>query len=229
MNPHALVQAAKFAALTYTPHPRTKCEYVIDTSVARVLVHVGDLTHVSFRGTVTDDCQSAAINLDGRRYSPAFLQDPFCEVHRGYAKSYERVRPRLLHVLEQLAPDAIVVGGHSSGGAVSAICALDLANALVATEVSLVTFGAPRFANAVFAGRCYESLHNVVRIKHNRDLVAEAPSLGGFQHVGAELLLTTHGLADPIRDHDMDAYRDAVLNAEKSSRVARRRAKTHAR
>lgn len=141
-------------------------------------------------------------------------------VHRGFHSSYLSVRDDLLTTVGQRLVRAsleqrslrIYLTGHSLGGALATLCALDFSVALresmrwdtqeiavlaarSAGTLSLYTFGAPRPGNSAF-----RTLFNVLipkesfRIVDRQDVITESPPERlGFRQVGREVWLDEAG------------------------------------
>jgi predicted lipase len=73
--------------------------------------------------------------------------------------------------------DTIVVTGHSLGGALAAICALDLVLSDITTgeNLELITFGEPRVGNAEYAAAMDKYVPQSYRVVNKRDLVPHLP------------------------------------------------------
>ncbi|CAN0128721.1 unnamed protein product [Ascophyllum nodosum] len=120
--------------------------------------------------------------------------------------------------------------GHSLGGAMCQLCAVDLVNKgamghIPVVPVLAIAWAAPKVANACLA-RWADSMHpmlRVLRIKHANDLVTKIPpgitskrsSMGGYKHLGTPFKLSNeHLLENKIikRDstnnsnHNLQAY-----------------------
>lgn len=82
----------------------------------------------------------------------------------------------------------VFVTGHSLGGALATLCALDLHITLGIPDVRVVSFGSPRVGNYVFAKWFEEEIGPHWRFTHNRDIVPSVPpGYMGFYHVAQEV------------------------------------------
>jgi predicted lipase len=122
------------------------------------------------------------------------------KVHTGFLTAYESIRKPVLQYLyvarEKCKNCKIVVTGHSLGGALAVLAALDFT--LKGIKVSSVfTFGCPRVGDPVFA-HWWDSRvapGNAYRFVHRSDLVPHLPPSNmavkkAFKHVGKELWQT---------------------------------------
>jgi hypothetical protein len=83
-----------------------------------------------------------------------------------------------------------LVLGHSMGGALAHLAALDLKVQFGLPDVKVYTFGAPRVGNSVFARFFQEQVTEAWRFTHGRDIVPSVPPmLLGFHHVSREVWL----------------------------------------
>ena len=108
-----------------------------------------------------------SISQDPRIREDADLQDhhrltiandgdcPGCKVHTGFLFSWVQTRQSIFPVLEELGtifPEyQVTLVGHSLGGAVAALAALEIHNRLPELDISVTTFGEPRVGNEEFA------------------------------------------------------------------------------
>lgn len=80
--------------------------------------------------------------------------------------------------------------GHSMGGALAQLAALDLKITYDLPDVKSYTFGAPRLGNSVFSDFFNEHVTEAWRFTHGRDIVPSVPpQLFGFHHVSREVWL----------------------------------------
>lgn len=154
---------------------------------------------VAFRGTDSHSIYNWVQNMRTWRTDLA-LNYPGAPahalVHGGFLYSYNAssLAPNITLAvarLRQQHPDApIYVSGHSMGGALATLCALDLRLSLGAPDVRLFTFGSPRVGNAIFAQWFEQMITSHWRFTHNRDIVPSVPpGYMGFYHLSREVWL----------------------------------------
>lgn len=143
----------------------------------------GAAAHLVFRGT--DDALDMLSNVDTRQVD--FLG---ARVHRGFLSRYQAVRAKIAHFLGAHAFDSLLVTGHSMGGALASLAALDLAHALPpSVRVACVTFGSPRVGDARFAALFADRLGvDHWRVFHDQDPVPMVPMGPFYQHVAGHAL-----------------------------------------
>lgn len=154
---------------------------------------------VAFRGS--SNIPNWFNNLD-------FIKTPYpvaacgCEVHQGFWQEYLSMSASVLQdvaALVQSYPSAgIVVTGHSLGAAVSIFAALDIANQISPSGVTVYNFGQPRVGDPAFAGYAASvlPLHKQFRVTHSRDPVPHLPlEIMGFLHTPHELWYDNDGSA----------------------------------
>jgi predicted lipase len=82
----------------------------------------------------------------------------------------------------------VFVTGHSLGGALATLAALDLRISLGLPDVRVVSFGSPRVGNDIFSKWFEEEIGPHWRFTHNRDIVPSVPpGYMGFHHVAQEV------------------------------------------
>ena len=128
----------------------------------------------------------------------------------GAAELYQSIQKQVRDVVEAERPRALRVVGHSLGGAVAVLLALDLASC-GAAPVALYTFGSIRPGDWRFR-RCFRRAPiEAWRIEHPRDLVPHWPPVWfGYRQVGARVRVLLHGADEPLEQHSMERYCHAV-------------------
>jgi triacylglycerol lipase len=97
----------------------------------------------------------------------------------------------------------ITVLGHSLGGAMAMIAAVDLKRNMGKRRVDVCTLGGPRVGKAEFRLRFNREIPDCFRIVNNADFVPRVPFvITGWSHVGREI--EVDGQID--NPHSLDAY-----------------------
>lgn len=82
----------------------------------------------------------------------------------------------------------VFTSGHSLGGALATLAALDLKMTLNLTDVRVITFGSPRVGNHVFTKWFEDTVGPSWRFTHDRDIVPSVPpGYMGFHHLAHEI------------------------------------------
>jgi len=120
-------------------------------------------------------------------------------LHRGFVEAYLTLRDEIVDVIEDLRgrgadapPLRLHVTGHSLGGAMAMLCALDLATLSrygaepLFSHIQTTTFAAPRVGCATFAnlfGRTFPHPSDFLALQAPSDAVPHLPfAAWGFQH-----------------------------------------------
>lgn len=107
-----------------------------------------------------------------------------CKVHKGFHMASTRVFGAMFQAVEDHPDFDIVFTGHSLGGALSELLAVQFTvfHSLYAQHflrgrprVSVVTFGQPRVGNAAYAAFVSTTVLAHSRVVHNRDIVPHLP------------------------------------------------------
>ncbi|KAL2610682.1 hypothetical protein R1flu_029255 [Riccia fluitans] len=102
-------------------------------------------------------------------------------VHSGFYSAYHNTTLRegvvkgVQAILATRDDLGTIVTGHSMGGAMASLCALDLAANFGLKDLKVITFGQPRIGNSIFAAAYYALVPNTVRMTHNHDIVPHLP------------------------------------------------------
>lgn len=121
---------------------------------------------------------------------------PCAQVHSGFLKAFESVLEAIHQKLAEMVAGSrpIFVTGHSLGGALAILCALELSRS-VYNIGQVITFGQPRVGNGDFK-RLYDGRlgEQTFRVVNEEDIVARLPHLPSFhdpyRHVGVEVFLS---------------------------------------
>ena len=134
-------------------------------------------------------------------------------VHSGFLKAYRAVRAEVLQLVDAILQErsgeeqgwTVFVTGHSLGGALSTLCAYELAtrpkwastanatNTRTPPTIINYSYGSPRVGNKAFADAFNAAVPNAWRVVNNNDAVALVPRLMGYSHVGRMVRLTPEG------------------------------------
>lgn len=230
--------AAELSRLAYAPLPRIAAELgrigfdLLATLESRRLFSAraaadgfvcrdprSRTTFAVFRGTETGNLDDLLANLlvDPLEWRPGIV------VHRGWGLTFDELRGPL-EPLARGAGGRLVATGHSLGGALATLCAVDFPTA------ELVTFGAPRVGTGSLA---FDPRRAVRRYVHCCDLVPRVPP-ARFDE--ADLVALADGLLDNLAPPEgwlavasQTALRhSARLAAGTLARVARGRGWEHA-
>jgi hypothetical protein len=159
-------------------------------SVNNTLGHVlyneaANLVFIMFTGTSNAcmailDLEYPQVPIDEiRNYVPGM------QAHQGIYGAYKVIREQLVQVLSKFNQPRMIISGHSLGGALSQLCALDFA----AIHPTHYTFAAPMIFNPTAAAIFDELVPNSYRVANLSDLVVLSPlpimpNKDVFSHVG---------------------------------------------
>lgn len=142
------------------------------------------------------------------------------QVHRGFYNAYEgikdKVRDKIYECIDANPDTALMVTGHSMGGAVGVFAALDIQFNRPQVPITAYTFGAPRVGNGPFVADYNERVPQTVRVTNGFDIVPTVPPwAGGYRHIERQLQIGRwrwqRGVPR-VRDHFLPQY-ESVLNS----------------
>lgn len=159
--------------------------YFLDLPYAHVFV---------FRGTEPDNPRDWATDLMFRKkVLPYGNTKSKIRVHRGFLRAYKSVREKVHEIAKQFIvhPKPVLILGHSLGGALATLCAVDIQYNMregdlqdVQRNVYVFTFGSPRVGNRAFAQSYRRRIKRTWRYWGSFDIVAAVPpTFFGYQHV----------------------------------------------
>jgi hypothetical protein len=168
----------------------------IDFKNARDLLDVCGNTNEQFMLDIYPDCQ--VLSFRGSEVTSDWLHDftflkssyrGMGQVHIGFSETYEGVRTRVMDRLDK--DKTLVITGHSLGGAVATLAALDLKGQGYKVH-SLYAFGCPRVGDEEFKKVYGNAGIPTFRFVNAFDIVPRIPTIG-YVHVGLPLFLSDKG------------------------------------
>jgi hypothetical protein len=211
-------------ALPYDKCPQTLVAAVIPKSPMNLSANLGhilydraiNVLYIVFTGTV-NGCM-VAMDLDYRQTTLAKFPNstPDIKAHRGFYHGYMSIRDLLVAAVKRYLPykPQIVITGHSLGGALSQLCAYDLAY----YNPIHYSFGSPMVFNSVGAMAFDKFVKHSYRIANLSDLVVVAPlpvmpNGDAFYHVG-NLIYFQDNLGDFSLNHTFSYMTQYALDYE---------------
>lgn len=188
---------------------------------------------VAFRGTeqtqwkdLITDLMLVPAGLNPERIGGDFKQE--VQVHSGFLSAYDSVRTRIISLIklaigyiDDLAEPPfkwhVYVTGHSLGGALATLLALELSSSQLAKRaaisVTMYNFGSPRVGNKRFAEVYNEKVKDSWRVVNHRDIIPTVPRLMGYCHVAQPVYLAAGDLRDTLENMELsgDGYQVDVL------------------
>ncbi|XP_019449987.1 PREDICTED: uncharacterized protein LOC109352451 isoform X1 [Lupinus angustifolius] len=190
---------------------------------------------VAFRGTeqtqwkdLRTDLMIQLTGLNPERIGGDIKQE--VQVHSGFLSAYDSVRTRIIAVIklsigyvdddfDPLQKWQVYVTGHSLGGALATLLALELSSSQIAKRgaisITMYNFGSPRVGNRRFAELYNERVKDSWRVVNHRDIVPTIPRLMGYCHVAQPLHLAPgilrHSLVQENQDTLEDGYESDVF------------------
>lgn len=141
-------------------------------------------------------------------------------MHRGFATAYLSVRDDIHKYLSNRDIASVTVTGHSLGGALATLCAVDIQYNFSEklNSIDVYTFGAPRVGNSGFQESFNRRVPNSYRFVYGMDIVPALPRVWqGYRHVDAEHRMgprfSWNFLSQRFKDHEIDQYISALKQA----------------
>lgn len=174
-----------------------------------------------------DATQTAIVAFRGTETPEDWLKDfdslaiPFPDVsnsglvHQGFNAVYQTIRDSVIAGVDAVKVDAasMWVTGHSLGGAIALLAALDFAKDAVPPLVSqLYTFAGPRVGDDTFHKIFDATIPLCYRVWNRWDIVPQLPPPPLFFHVGQGVEIDGGFTLDLAKAHSlMDSYRPGLL------------------
>ena len=127
------------------------------------------------------------------------FETDYGKIHSGFLLAWNDLSKfvsKTLHKFD-LTNKEIFITGHSLGGAIALLCAVNILYKILVERV--VTFGCPRVGNKAWMN-AYKSLtfHKTIRYVNNQDVITRVP-IFNYYHVGITKYFDRHGNIVPKR------------------------------
>ncbi len=138
------------------------------------------------------------------------------KMHSGFARAYLSVRDRIHDHIKSSSATRYRVTGHSLGGAIATLCAIDLQyNFSPKIAVEAYTFGSPRVGNDAFTDSYNRRVPDTWRVVNGWDAVVGLPvPWQGYRHVDADVKIergfTWRIITGSFEDHRISNYIQAL-------------------
>ncbi|KAG5400391.1 hypothetical protein IGI04_014998 [Brassica rapa subsp. trilocularis] len=184
---------------------------------------------IAFRGTeqtkwkdLQTDLMLVPVGLNPERIGGDFKEE--VQVHSGFLSAYDSVRIRIISLLklaigyiddvaEREDKWHVYVTGHSLGGALATLLAIELASSQLAKRgaitVTMYNFGSPRVGNKKFADVYNQKVKDSWRVVNHRDIIPTVPRLMGYCHVAHPVYLAAGEVQN--MDFQKDGYHGEVI------------------
>jgi triacylglycerol lipase len=203
----ALIQADRALAVAMADEHPVAAKMALENNIFGVMGrNLSTRTaFVAFRGTA--DLDDVLADLDVIPVPYEFLPR-FGFVHAGFRAVYSLVRASINANLAATCAgcDALLVVGHSLGGALSVVSAPDIfVNMAPHIAPSLTTFAGPKSALGDFVKAFSRLVQTCLRVVNFLDVVPFIP-LWPDQHVGTAVHVDSGGPIGPLSRHSLFAY-----------------------
>ncbi|KAI3886502.1 hypothetical protein MKX03_036001 [Papaver bracteatum] len=218
---------SEFEKICFLDNESTDTQVAVwrDTSRKRLIIAFRGTEQVRWKDLRTD-LMLAPAGLNPERIGGDFKQE--IQVHSGFLSAYDSVRNKLMSIIKLsigFEDDSvegepkwhIYVTGHSLGGALATLLALELSSSQMAKHgaiyMTMYNFGSPRVGNRRFVDIYNEKVKDSWRIVNHRDIIPTIPRLMGYCHVAQPIYLASGDLSDAFANMEniADGYQGDVI------------------
>lgn len=136
---------------------------------------------IAFRGTTSLKDWKSDFNTK-QVSSEMFGEDKKIKLHSGFNNQYNELKHTIHSIIIQYRYLPVHITGHSLGGALACLCAMDL-KLNFNCDVSVVTFGSPRVGNKAFVEKYNKVIRNSFRVKNYGDPITHFPMRTCYNHI----------------------------------------------
>jgi len=172
--------------------------------------------YISFRGTesISDIITDSTISKKTVAYDND--KSPI-RIHNGFYNAYLSVRQSILDLIDNNYEfgDKFFISGHSLGGALALLCALDIKykyDFIDRNKLFIITLGQPKIGNQAFCNSTDRRLENYFRFDNSDDIVPTLPKFG-YEHCGKLIKIGSEIWYKPFsfEDHRLPNYLRKLL------------------
>ncbi|UNK20807.1 lipase family protein [Paenibacillus sp. N3/727] len=128
---------------------------------------------IAFRGTSSTTNWISNIIASQKRFK--YIKED-CLTHRGFTDIYSSARSGITSALSRLSSNkTLFITGHSLGGALATLCAIDVSANTTYISPNLFTYGSPRVGDPAFAKVFTQYVRYSYRVANPFDVVTHAP------------------------------------------------------
>ena len=157
--------------------------------------------------------QASPVDVNGEQLANKATS---AKMHEGFVEAYMSIQNELHPYVEMTKPAKLTMTGHSLGGALATLCAIDFR--LTYNDrfnIELFTYGSPRVGNHSFVELVNRHIPESVRFVNGLDIVPGVPGrINGYRHVDEVNRIgrrfTLRLFSARVRDHSMDNYISAI-------------------
>jgi triacylglycerol lipase len=167
---------------------------------------------IAFRGT---NREAEAI-MDALVFQNDYPTSGYGKVHAGFLDVYQSLALQVQEAAKKMNPALpCYITGHSLGGALATLAALDLAITLpqLKNRIQLYTYASPRVGNPAFATKHSQLLPNCYRVVNLGDTIPLTPPFqiygNQYAHIG-QMWSFLANTGDVTRNHMIVTYQTAV-------------------
>lgn len=165
---------------------------------------------IAFRGT--GEWSDWKTDLNAAQTGYPFLRKGG-KTHKGFTELYTSLRPGILDALKRCGSNKKILSlaGHSLGGALASLCALDPAVKKTCPVIKLYTYGAPKVGDPAFAAALQKRTQISIRVHKAGDWVPSMPpsNLLGMEYAHAERSFAIP-TGIPLTSHSIVSYAAAL-------------------
>ncbi|KAM3326937.1 hypothetical protein P3S67_002063 [Capsicum chacoense] len=224
---HPTFIKSEFDKLCFLDNKSTDTEATLwrDSARKRLVVAFRGTEQTKWKDLVTD-LMLVPAGLNPERIGGDFKEE--VQVHSGFLSAYDSVRIRLISLIKKAIdyrdddldlPNKwhVYVTGHSLGGALATLLALELSSSQLAKRgairVTMYNFGSPRVGNKKFAEVYNVKVKDSWRVVNHRDIIPTVPRLMGYCHVAQPVYLAAGDLKNTRENVELleDGYEGDVI------------------
>lgn len=224
---HSSFLKSEFEKICFLDNETTDTQVAIwrDSSRKRLVIAFRGTEQVRWKDLRTD-LMLVPTGLNPERIGGDFKKE--VQVHSGFLSAYDSVRTRILSLIElatgysydggeELSKWHVYVTGHSLGGALATLLALELSSSQLAKRgnisVTMYNFGSPRVGNRNFADVYNQKVKDSWRLINRRDIIPTIPRLMGYCHVAQPIYLATRYMKSALENLEPleDGYEADVI------------------
>ena len=165
---------------------------------------------IVFRGVFTNSEWIDAINFNQTTYN----DNKNVFISKGFMDIFNNIEENIINIVKNIDNvDNIIITGHSLGGVLSVLCALQLDRILnLHISMNVYSFGSPRIGNNEFVRIVNDSRFKTYRINNIADIFTQMPfSIHPNNNGGEPYIYSDHGILKIFNNNNKSIRKNHLL------------------
>lgn len=148
--------------------------------------------YIVFRGTTSIEDWKHDVDTRSRKLFENV------KVHNGFYEQYNSIKNEIYRSIPFIGNRNLYIMGHSLGGALAYVCAVDIYSTTYNKNINVFTIGSPRPGNKDFANYFNKNVKSSVRFKNKGDIITKLPLKTKYKHCHKSICIENGKIAKDV-------------------------------